>query len=775
VAETGAASPIVVTGLTNGTTYACTVTATNVIGPSAPSAASNSVTPTAGGSAPTVLSLLRADPSPTMADSVLYTLTFSESITGLTADNLSLATTGGIGTSATVQTVNGSGTTWTIAVNTGRGTGTLQLIVATGTGIVNGSGNTLAGTPFSGETYTIDKGGTVLGSGEGQPDLSFGSGGYALFSLTQGVASPGAIAVLTGGKILAAGGSGCDAVTGTNCMLQLAQYLAGGAPDTTAFPPDGQVHTSVSGINPDLSALIANSDGTFFVAGSRAEGSGNVPFVAKFAANGTPVANYGANGLAGLSSLPLGSTVTGAAVDGDDRMIVVGTKPGDGAAGSDLFVARLTKSGVLDGKFGSGGVTTFGISDTGTNDDLGTDVAVQPNGRIVVGGRTMGTSSSFDFLLLRLNGNGDKDKNFGDAGVATTHFAGTGDNAGRKLALQPDGKIVLVGPVDVGGSNQCGVARFNSDGTLDTTFGASTNGQVLIPLGQGCLDVTLQADGKLVVTALDRDADVTYATYARMLANGAPDTGFGNNGVQDISSYTNATPVAVTASGNLLSGLVKEDPADGIHKSYVVQLGSSLAQATTTAITSISPSPALTGQPYTVTVAVTASGGTPTGTVNVSDGDGATCTITLAAGSGSCVLVSTTKGGKTITASYGGSSIHQASVATEAQKVNVAKTETALAVSGNPVQVGTAVTLTATVTATSPAATTPVGTVTFKDGRATLGTAELNSAGVATLIFTPAEGKYDLTASFVDDSDYFKNSKSARLRLDVRPLPAVQF
>jgi hypothetical protein len=85
------------------------------------------------------------------------------------------------------------------------------------------------------------------------------------------------------------------------------------------------------------------------------------------------------------------------------------------------------------------------------------------------------------------------------------------------------------------------------------------------------------------------------------------------------------------------------------------------------------------------------------------------------------------------------------------------------------------VTLTATVTAVSPESTTPVGTVTFKDGRATLGTADLNGAGVATLIFTPAEGKYDLTANFVDDSDYFKNSKSARLRLDVQALPTVQF
>ena len=195
--------------------------------------------------------------------------------------------------------------------------------------------------------------------------------------------------------------------------------------------------------------------------------------------------------------------------------------------------------------------------------------------------------------------------------------------------------------------------------------------------------------------------------------------------------------------------------------------------STATVITSISPSPALTGQSYTVNVSVSSTSGTPTGTVSVSDGDGATCSISLPATS--CNLVSTSKGGKTIAATYGGTSDYQASSASKAQTINPAHTATGLVVDANPVQVGTAVTLTATVTATSARAGTPFGTVTFNNGLKALGTYALNGAGVASMTFTPAAATYAITASYSGDGDYFKNSNSATRNLDVQDLPTVQF
>ena len=530
---------------------------------------------------PTVVSLVRAVTSPTMADTVTYTLTFSEPVTGVAATNFAVVAGGGVAASS-VATVSGAGTTWTVTVNTGRGTGSLRLDVVNGTGITDAASNVLAGTPFTGETYQIDKGGTVIGTGAGQPVAGFGSAGYSLFSEVPLVSAPSP-AVLADGRILAAGGIGCTLQTPSDpnspiyCALQLARFSATGAPDAL-FGTNGRVLTLVTSISPEPSALIVNADGTFFVTGSRYNGTADVPFVAKFTSAGVPVTGFGTNGLASLDSLPLGLGIVGSAIDGSGRIVIASTTPNVPPEGNDIFVTRLTATGVIDPTFAplpTPGVARFPISTTGTKSDRGTAVAVQPDGFIVVGGRTEGSSGSgFDFLLLRLDANGALDPNFGVGGIATTRFPSTGGNFGRKLVLQPDGKIVLVGGVNVGAiDSQCGVARFKANGTLDdANFGSG--GQVLDPVTGGCFDVSRQTDGKLVIVANDHDGDVQYGTFLRLLPTGAPDAGFGNGGLLDISGFGTPARVAFTAGGNLVTGFVIQDPADGVLKSYVVELSS---------------------------------------------------------------------------------------------------------------------------------------------------------------------------------------------------------
>ncbi|HTP45431.1 MAG TPA: choice-of-anchor Q domain-containing protein [Casimicrobiaceae bacterium] len=528
--------------------------------------------------APTIVSLVRAQPSPTMADSVTYTLTFSEAVTGVTAGNFGLAT-GGV-TAASVASIGGSGTTWTVTVNTGRGSGTLRLDLANGTGIVDASNVPLAGTPFTGETYGIDKGGTVLygASGtDGQPVASFGSGGYALFGDVPIAAALGLTAVLPDGRILVASAIGCDPQTSL-CTLQLGRYLATGALDAS-FGTNGRVVTSVNNVYPELSGISVNADGTFLVGGIRNNGTSDVPFVAKVTSTGAADVSFGTGGVAVLDSLPLFVAISGFAVDASGRGVIAGsTVPIPNQV--HTFVARLTNAGALDASFGSGGVATFSISPV---NDQGRSVAIQPDGKIVVGGRTRPTPGVFSsdlFLVLRIDASGALDPTFGTNGVATTRIAGTpGANIGRRLVLQPDGKIVLVGNLlnlDGTAFAGCGIARFNGDGTLDAGFG--NGGQVFEPrLDQGCLGVSLQPDGKTVIVGDASDADVSIAGFVRLLLDGSPDPTFGNNGGVGISSYGSPAPVAVTASGNLLTTLAIQDPADGVIKSYVAELQSTLA------------------------------------------------------------------------------------------------------------------------------------------------------------------------------------------------------
>jgi hypothetical protein len=105
--------------------------------------------------APTVSSINRAQGDPTNATSRTFTVTFSESVTGVTTSNFSLATTGV--TSASISSVSGSGATRTVTVNTGTGNGTIGLNKTSNTGITDTAGNALTGGNVTGQAYTVDK------------------------------------------------------------------------------------------------------------------------------------------------------------------------------------------------------------------------------------------------------------------------------------------------------------------------------------------------------------------------------------------------------------------------------------------------------------------------------------------------------------------------------------------------------------------------------------------------------------------------------------------
>ncbi len=96
-----------------------------------------------------------ADATPTNAATIHYTVTFSESVTGVAAGDFSLTTSGVAGTSIT--NVTGSGTTYTVTVNSGTGDGTVRLDVAANGTIVDAAGNALAAAFNSGAAYTVDK------------------------------------------------------------------------------------------------------------------------------------------------------------------------------------------------------------------------------------------------------------------------------------------------------------------------------------------------------------------------------------------------------------------------------------------------------------------------------------------------------------------------------------------------------------------------------------------------------------------------------------------
>src|SRR5260370_21844933 len=149
-----------------------------------------------------------------------------------------------------------------------------------------------------------------------------------------------------------------------------------------------------------------------------------------------------------------------------------------------LPVVRFNANGTADTSFNGTGAqivsfSAFGSSYTG---GVGQDLALQQDGKIIVTGYVSPPSFEYDWATARLNADGSLDTSFNGTGTATIDFAGGSDIA-NDVAVQADGKIIVAGRADVGATTGQGynlaLARYNANGTLDTTFNG--HGDIIFP------------------------------------------------------------------------------------------------------------------------------------------------------------------------------------------------------------------------------------------------------------------------------------------------------
>src|SRR5438094_5788098 len=220
------------------------------------------------------------------------------------------------------------------------------------------------------------------------------------------------------------------------------------------------------------------------------------------------------------------------AVQTDGKLVVIGTTYiNNDFSDEDFAVARYNPDGTLDETFGVGGKVQTDFPDLAA---VASSVVIQPDGKIVVAGGAFPLFTfAGDFKVVRYNSNGSLDTSFGDGGIVTTTFP-EGSYA-FDVALQPDGKIIAAGTVfvafDPGESSDTdfALARYNPDGTPDATFG--NGGQVstdFFGLEDDAFSVLIQPDGK-IVTVGSANNPATYYDFAavRYLSNGTIDTTFG--------------------------------------------------------------------------------------------------------------------------------------------------------------------------------------------------------------------------------------------------------
>ena len=206
-----------------------------------------------------------------------------------------------------------------------------------------------------------------------------------------------------------------------------------------------------------------------------------------------------------------------------------------------LFVSTLAaaQAGQLDPTFGQGGIVTADFGDQiNSNRAVAGAVTVQQDGKILVCG---GIPSSTGFpvaAIARYNTNGSLDTSFGTSGFAVTQNLG----ALSAITIQTDGKIVVVGPID---SIEINVARYSSSGTLDPTFGTGGifNSGFIGGAGATQSAVVIQPDGKILV------AD---GVLLRLLADGQLDTSFGASGIAKVVSSQAIALALLPTSGKIL-------------------------------------------------------------------------------------------------------------------------------------------------------------------------------------------------------------------------------
>ena len=136
----------------------------------------------------------------------------------------------------------------------------------------------------------------------------------------------------------------------------------------------------------------------------------------------------------------------------------------------DWYIVRLMPDGALDGTFGTGGIVTTDLR--GFN-DWGTSIALQPDGKIVFGSKNSNGTDT-DFAVARYNPDGSLDGTFGTGGKVFTPI-GSGNDDGSRVTLQPDGKIVLAGWYVNGTDDDFAIVRYNTDGSLDSSFGSGAS------------------------------------------------------------------------------------------------------------------------------------------------------------------------------------------------------------------------------------------------------------------------------------------------------------
>lgn len=372
----------------------------------------------------------------------------------------------------------------------------------------------------------------------GSLDMSFGNGGKAITSIGGQFDFARAVAIQSDGKIVVAGSAAFGADD-----FALARYNTDGSLDTS-FDGDGKV-TIAFGVTTDVANAVAlQADGKIIAVGRRGSVVIGGDFaIARFNPDGSLDTSFDSDGKVTTDFGTMSDEAYAAAIQPDGKIIAAGF-------GGGFAVSRYNTDGSLDTSFDGDGKVLIPLSDISEARQAHA-IVIQSDGKIVVAGDARATQENF--VLIRFNPDGSFDNSFDSDG----RVFGSNPAGASAAAIQSDGKIVLAGASSNGSDLEFALARYNPDGSPDTSFDG--DGKITTNIGsgnEGASGVAIQFNGKIVVSGASTTNSELNFTLVRYNTDGSLDNTFDEDGkvitsVSDGNDFANA--VAIQSDGKIVA------------------------------------------------------------------------------------------------------------------------------------------------------------------------------------------------------------------------------
>ncbi len=329
-------------------------------------------------------------------------------------------------------------------------------------------------------------------------------------------------------------------------LLELVRYDPNGNIDLS-FGTDGYVITDLDFTFDQSYSIAMQNDGKIIIGTTIDTATDQAFGVLRYNSNGSLDTTFGNDGLAIALIGTNNSSATDVAIQDDGKIIVGGYTWTDSY---EIALARFTTSGVLDTSFDTDGKI---ITSLGSSQDYGKSIAIQEDQKILVAGYTQNGTNS-DIALVCYNPNGSLDQNFANGGIYTSDTPDEYESV-NSLVIQPDGKILITGKGGTSGdAYDFLVAKYLSNGILDSSFG--TDGLVTTSItgyNDFGRDIQLQSDGKIVVGgACYNELETFDVAIARYTNSGATDIIQLNAKESLISIYPNPCKDYINISSDIL-------------------------------------------------------------------------------------------------------------------------------------------------------------------------------------------------------------------------------